>query len=112
MNDIKVEIGQLKTVDKGALKAFFSLIIHPQGQKILDCRYFQKGESRWWSMPQKEIKRPDKDKSDFLAIISYLNKEYEADLKIAVLTELKKQVENVQPKQENPVQSETQELWF
>ena len=112
MSDIKVEIGNVKIVDKGALKAFFSLLIHPEGQQIFDCKYFCKGEARWWAMPQKEIKRPEK--SEFLPIIRYLNKQYESELKSAVLNELTKKIRNDEDpaKQEDNLQSEAQELWF
>lgn len=90
MNEpIKVEVGQYKEVNKGSLKAFFSLIIHPHGQKILDCRYFVQGDNRWISFPQKEIKKQDGSKSDYIPLVSYLDKDYLEKLKEAVLGQLK-----------------------
>lgn len=116
MSEIKVEVGQIRRIDKGALKAFFSLLIHPEGQKILDCRYFSKGDARWWTMPQKEIKKQDGQKSDFLPIISYTNKQYETQLKDAVLKAIKDEVDGAQNKtpsrQESPLQGETPDIWF
>lgn len=112
---MKIEIGQIKVVDKGSLKAFFSLLIHPQGQKILDCKYFVKGDQCWWAMPTKEIKK-DGLKSDYIPIVSYFNKQYESELKTAVLEELKKQVNDGQgqeaPKQKSMVQSNASDIWF
>lgn len=87
-DSIKVEVGQYRLMDKGCLKAFFSLIIYPQGQKILDCRYFVQGDKRWFNFPQKEIKFNDGRTTEYIPYISYLNKEYLEQLKIAVLTAL------------------------
>lgn len=89
MNPIKVEVGQYREVNKGTLKAFFSLIIYPQGQKILDCRYFVQDDKRWFSFPQKEVKYTDGRKSEYIPYVSYLDKDYLEKLKIAVLTQLK-----------------------
>lgn len=89
MNQIKVEVGQYRVMDKGSLKAFFSLVIYPEGQKILDCRYFVQGDKRWFSFPQKEIKYNDGRKTEYIPYVSYLNKEYLEQLKIAVLMALK-----------------------
>lgn len=89
MNQIKVEVGQYREMNKGSLKAFFSLVIYPEGQKILDCRYFVQDEKRWFSFPQKEIKFTDGRKTEYIPLVSYLNKEYLEQLKIAVLTQLK-----------------------
>ncbi len=87
---MKVEIGQYREVNKGSLKAFFSLVIHPEGQKILDCRYFVQGDNRWFSFPQKEIKAKDESgKSEWIPLISYMNKEYLKTLQDAVLEQLK-----------------------
>jgi hypothetical protein len=89
MNPIKVEVGQYREVNKGTLKAFFSLVIYPQGQKILDCRYFVQNDKRWFSFPQKEIKYTDGRKSEFIPYVSYLDKDYLEKLKIAVLEQIK-----------------------
>jgi hypothetical protein len=89
MNPIKVEVGQYRPMDKGSLKAFFSLVIYPQGQKILDCRYFEQADKRWFSFPQKEVKFNDGRKTEYIPYVSYLDKEYLEQLKIAVLTALK-----------------------
>lgn len=93
----EVEVGQYKAVDKGALRAFFTLIIYPSAQKIIDCRYFEKDGQRWFSFPQKEIKKLDGEKSDYIPLISYLNKEYLDQLKVAILAALKE----VNPQESN-----------
>ena len=85
----EIEVGQYKVVDKGALKASFSLVLYPHGQKILDCRYFEQEGNRWFSFPSKEIKYTDGRKTEYIPIISYLNKEYLEQLKTAVLGALK-----------------------
>ena len=96
MNPVKVEVGQYREVNKGALKAFFSLVIYPEGQKILDCRYFVHGDKAWFSFPQKTVEK-DGEKPEYIPLISYLNKEYLEQLKIAILAALKQQ----KPKESN-----------
>lgn len=90
---IKVEVGQYREVNKGTLKAFFSLVIYPNGQKILDCRYFVQGDKAWFNFPTKEVKKQD-GTNDYIPLISYLDKAYLEELKIAVLEQLKSQVSN------------------
>jgi hypothetical protein len=121
MNPIKVEIGQYREIDKGSLKAFFSIVIYPEGQKILDCRYFVQGDKRWFSFPQKEIKYTDGRKTDYIPYVSYLNKEYLENLKASVLNALK----DAKPQEKygetknstsqvtkNPIPSDTSINWF
>lgn len=85
----EIEVGQYRLMEKGALKAFFSLVLYPHGQKILDCRYFEQGDSRWFSFPQKEVKYSDGRKTEYIPLVTYLNKEYLDQLKTAVLAALK-----------------------
>lgn len=102
--EIKVEIGQFRIVDKGALKGFFSLAIWPTGQKIIDCRYFVQGENRWFSFPQKEVKKTDGSKPDYIPYISFINKEYAEALKAAVLLAIK----NYKPTESNGAQGSSE----
>lgn len=94
MNPIKVEVGQYRPMqEKGALKAFFSLlIVEPGQQKILDCSYFVSGDRRWFNFPSKEIKK-DTGK-DFIPLNSFGNKQYLAQLQEAVLIALQKEQAN------------------
>lgn len=93
MNPVKVEIGQYKEVNRGALKAFFTLVVYPEGLQIVDCSYFVSGEKRWFNFPQKKIEpkpgSPNGDKPTYVTMIRYLGKEYFERLNIAVLTALK-----------------------
>jgi hypothetical protein len=101
MNPIKVEVGQYREINKGTLKAFFTLVIFPTGQKILDCKYFTHEEKRWFSFPTKEVTFTDGRKSEYIPLISFLDKSYAEELKKAVLTALKEakpQVNNEQKK--------------
>jgi hypothetical protein len=105
MNPMKVEVGQYREVNKGVFKATFSLVIYPQGEKVLDCKYFVNGDQRWFNFPQKEIKKQDGSKSDYIPLISYLNKEYLATLKAAVLNALKE----IQPQEKYAQESHPQQ---
>ena len=84
MSDIKVEIGQYKSIDKGALKASFSMVIYPHGQKISGCKYFNTGTNAWFNFPSFEIKKGEGEKSEFIPYISYLDKDYQKQLQSAV----------------------------
>jgi hypothetical protein len=101
----EVEIGQWRPVDKGALRAYFSVVIYPHGQKILECKYFEQADKRWFSFPQKEIKS-NTDKPEYIPLVSYLNKDYAHQLKIAVLTAIRELIqEQRSPNECAPIQS-------
>ncbi len=112
----EVEIGQYREVNKGALKAFFTLVEYPHGRKTLDMRYFESGENRWISFPQKESKKPGVEKPEYIPLVCYLDKEYDKQLRIAILTALREQGNNGQTnsyqKQEAPLQDDASSLWF
>lgn len=91
MSEIKVEIGQYREVNKTYLKAFFTLVIHPIGLKIIDCKYFIKNDQRWFTFPDKEYKKPD-GKTDYFPIVSCLNKDYNQALKDAVLNAISQHI--------------------
>lgn len=116
MTTTEVEVGQYREVNKGALKAFFSIVEYPYGRKTLDCRYFVSGDKKWIAFPQKEVKKPNMDKPDYIPLVSYMDKEYDNQLKIAILTALKEQENNGQAnsyqKQAAPLQDDSPTLWF
>ena len=84
---MQIEIGQYKLIDKGTLKASFSVLI--DGQKILDCKYFVNGDRRWFNFPQKEVKREGQDKPDYIPLISYVDKTQGEAIKAQILEALK-----------------------
>ncbi len=89
MEQIKVEVGQYKAVNKGALKGFFTLVIYPTGQKIIDCKHMEKDGQTWVAFPSKEYTKKDGTK-DWFPLISYLNKEYQQALQQAIIQQLPK----------------------
>lgn len=81
--------------------ADFSFVVHPEGQKILGCRYLNGSNGQWWAPPQKEITKGEK--KEYLPLVSYKDKAYGEALKLAVLGALqnhKPQVKN--EKNSNP----------
>jgi hypothetical protein len=106
MHDIKVEVGQYRPVKKeGVFKATFSLVIYPYGQKILNCKYFVKGERRWFQFPSKEVTYEDGRKTQYIPYVSYIDKEYLRALEAAILealTHAKPQEYNGQTKNPTP----------
>ncbi len=117
MTPTEVEVGQYRAMNKGALKAFFTLVEYPHGRKTLDCRYFENGDQRWFSFPQKEIKKLDQEKPDYIPYVSYIDKDYLDQFKIAVLKALKDAQENngqadTHKKQAAPLQDDSSSVWF
>jgi hypothetical protein len=123
MTEIKIEIGRYHEVNKGALKAFFNLMVYPHGPKITDCRYFVSGDNRWWNFPQKEIKKTPEGKPDYFPYVSYPDKQYLDQLKEAVLEALKdakpmeyhaKKETKVHPStcEKDAIQDDAPPLWF
>jgi hypothetical protein len=88
MDDLTIEIINLRHVDKGALKGFFTLVMWPSGQKIFDCRYFVMDDKRWFSFPSKEVNYSDGRQKEYIPLISFLNKPYFEKLKELTLKEL------------------------
>ena len=93
---IKVDILRYKRIDNGALRGNFTLCIYPQGQKILDCKYFIKGEDHWFSFPQKQI-----SDNGYIPLVSYIDKEYLESLKSAVIKSLKVEDAKTPTKEKN-----------
>lgn len=86
--DHEVEITKFNKFEKGSLKGFFDILVHPHGQKISDCRYFNMNEKAWFNFPQKEVKKQDGTK-EYFDIVSIANKEYSYKFREAVLKALK-----------------------
>src|ERR1700692_3525509 len=104
MDQPKIEIGQYRELDAGALKATFTLIEYPYGRKTIECKYFIQGNNRWWSFPTKKVEYKDGRKSQYIPFNSYIDKGYMEQLKAVVLQELKKQQESY-VKKEAPQQT-------
>lgn len=90
----EIEIGQYRAIDKNSLKGFFSMVIYSEGSyskqlKILDCKHFENGKNKWFAFPQKELKKSDGSKSDYMPLLTLGDKQYEKELKEAVMEALK-----------------------
>ena len=103
MTNIKIEIGQYREINQGALKASFTLVEYPEGRKTRQCKYFIMGEKRWWTFPQEKIDNRETNKPDYIPYVSYIDKGYAENLKAAVLDALK----NAKP-EEKYAKKETQ----
>lgn len=86
---IKVEIGKYREINKGAMKAFFSVVIHPEGVFFNNCRYFVQGDNRWISFPQEKIEKNDGSKPTFYPLGGYMDKDKDANVRAAILHALK-----------------------
>lgn len=114
--DLEVEVGQYREVNKGALKAFFSIVEYPNGRKTTDCRLFEANGRRWFSFPTREFKKPGSEKTEYIPYISYIDKDYGEKFKEAVLEALTHAENsgeaNTYQKQANPLQDDASSLWF
>ncbi len=92
----------------GAVKAFFTAVIYPHGQKIQCCKYFKTDTSEWISFPSYEAKKRKEDgKTDYIPYISYEDKEYADELRAALLFAVKNLPES---EKRSPVRKE--DPWF
>lgn len=109
-----LEIGQYRAVDKGALKGFFTIVEYPTGRKTMDCRFFIKGNQKWFGFPQKENKKPGAEKPEYIPLVSIINQEYKQQYTDAVLKALEEfdDQSNSTKGQEAPLQDEPPSLWF
>lgn len=85
MEDIQVEITHYREVNKGGLKAFFTIQFGEFGQKIFDCRYFVMADKKWFSFPQREVSYTDGRKTDYFPYISFVDKGYFDQLKNKIM---------------------------
>lgn len=72
MSEITVTINKYREVNKGFLKAFFSLSILPLGIEISDCKYFVKDANRWFSFPSKELKDSRDGSTKYIPLVKYV----------------------------------------
>lgn len=114
MEDINVEITHYREVNKGALKAFFTIQFGPYGQKIFDCRYFVVGEKKWFSFPQREVSYTDGRKTEYFPYINFADKCYFDLLKQTVIKTLEQHIigfnyveanDQTSPRKAHPVSS-------
>jgi hypothetical protein len=101
MEDTKVEIVHYREVNKGGLKAFFTVEFGPYAQKVYDCRYFVMGEKQWVSFPQREISYTDGRKTEYFPYINFGDKAYFEQLKNKILDALETQTSEKQDGQTN-----------
>lgn len=86
---IKIDIkNYIAKENCGALKGIFSLVIHPNQQKILDCKHFVKGNQRWFSFPTFKVEMPNNEPTKYIPYVSYGDKEYLEQLKQAIMLAL------------------------
>lgn len=110
---------------KGALRAFFNVVLQPNSIKVIDCKYFVSGDKMWWTFCQKEVPpRDGNGKSEYIPYISIGSKDYIEEIKTKVLELLKiediKAVQNDagepnsagSQQQQNKVQAKPQADWL
>ncbi len=72
----KVEVLNFRPIDKPSLKGYFTLVVYPGAQKILDCSYFVKDGRSWIGFPQKEKKVDAGAPKEYIPLVSYGDKAY------------------------------------
>jgi hypothetical protein len=85
----EIEIGQFRASVKGFKKGHFHLLIYPRMQKILNCAIFEKNGSRWFAFPSFEKDAIDSPKKEYIPFVSFGDKKFLEQLKIAILVAIK-----------------------
>ena len=91
-------ITNFRSIDKGALKGFFTLKLDPDGMGLVisDCKYFSKDGREWFAFPSKDIIR--NGKQEYFNFMKF-KKEFLESINQNVLNQLKLSRENA-PKKE------------
>lgn len=107
-----VEIGHYRKFEAdedkpSAFRGSFSVVFHPHGQKILECKHYEKEGAHWFNFPQKEIKN-NEGKRDYIPYVSYIDKDYGSAVKAAITKCIKdiKDGDYAQPNKYQPTSNE------
>jgi len=84
---IEVEIVHFRLVNRGSLKASFTLKILGVELVIRNCNYFVRNNEKWFSFPSQVVKNED-DTKTYYPYLSIYNKEYLKDLKAKIIEKL------------------------
>ena len=101
-----VEISHYKSMEKGALLGFFTLIEYnedcPLGRRIVGCKLFGKDGRRWIGFPDKEApaKSPG-EKSTFYPYVSFVDKDFQTRLCDAAMQAISAEQRETKAPQEN-----------
>ena len=123
---MKVEVGDYRSIEKGALKGAFSLALscsEGQGdyvQIISDCKFFSMGDKTWWSLPSKEIKK-DGMKTMYIPMVKFNGEKFSEWIKKHVLEQLLatgvesngvSQAPKITDPNQHKIPSEPSSVWF
>lgn len=116
-----IEIGEYRAINKGALKAAFTLILADFGKlKIRNCKLFESGAgNKWFKLPDQEGKSKDGSKVEYFQIMTFLDRDFEKQVQSSVLNALSQyknpEVTNVASKDHtystDLLQSDALDLW-
>lgn len=93
-------IEDYKEINKGCLKASFSITILSEGVTICNCTLFEKGSHQWVSMPCKEV--PGDGKTKYYPHIKFYTETLRDEFLNVILSKVKAHV------QKNPRTTATQ----
>lgn len=101
-----MEITEYKSIDKGALKATFNIVIPQWGLTIRNCSYFEMNGRSWIGYPSRPYDDPDSGKKKYFSFIKWEDNVKDR-FEMAVKEELKKHQESnkyeVNAKQEQDI---------
>lgn len=114
---MKVLIEDYKEVNRGAMKAFFTLVDVERGIKHLNCQYMVTPSNSFWKFPSREVVKEDGTKEYKPNILTYDIDTYRI-MKDAVLEALKTakpgepRAKRTQEGYSDKLQGDAQPLWF
>jgi len=99
-----MKILNYKAVDKGALKAFFDLVIENWGEMTISCSLFESNGKKWINLPQKEYEKDGQKK--YQSLVKFNKMTFDALQKKAIELIDKQEVTKVEPKKPTYEQTE------
>lgn len=118
MDNLKVEIGKYKSIEKGALKGSFSIVLYPDKMYMNNLNHFAANSQEWVTFPQQRVPGKEGGKDAYYTHIGYHDKEKEKLIKDTILKELKAFLakgtyeSRTEKAPESKVQGDSSEIWF
>jgi hypothetical protein len=89
-----VEISNYRAINKGSLKASFTLKVLPIGFIFSDCKHFKMTDKEWFNFPQKEVKGAEGVKPKYFPLVKIDNDILNETIKELVLEALRHEENN------------------
>jgi hypothetical protein len=86
--EVKMEINNYISINKGALKAKFDVTIPQWGLNIRQCTYFDNGKKRWINLPTREYQDEKTGEKKHFMLVRFMSQELQDKFSNACLEKI------------------------